>query len=178
MKMRKLIVLLTGFALSAIGAEISEDWAVKEASVRFVVELGTGPSHPSAGYFVSIQDGGMLPGPLPEALVFDEKGNALKSGMLWHCKDTGCGLVFEAPKAGEKAVVYFRGAKKLNLWTPQSELTPSAIFCEVNETREREEALKLVPWALSARMSVILIRHGRRVPGEASRSPWPCGRGI
>jgi tetratricopeptide (TPR) repeat protein len=143
MKIRKLMVLLTGIALSASGVENSEDWAVKEAPVRFVVELTHEPSHPSAGYFVFIQDGGMLPLPLPEPVVVDEKGNALKSGVLWHCKDTGCGLVFEAPKAGEKAVVYFRGTKKLNLWTPQSELTPSAIFCEINETREREEAIKL-----------------------------------
>lgn len=143
MKITKLMILLTGFALSASGVETSEDWAVKEASVRFVVELTHEPSHPSAGYFVFIQDGGMLPGPLPDPVVVDEKGNALKSGVLWHCKDTGLGLVFESPKAGEKALVYFRGAKKLNLWTPQSGLTPSAIFCEINETRDREAAIRL-----------------------------------
>jgi hypothetical protein len=143
MKIKKLIVLFTGLVLSACGVEISGDWAVKDASVRFVVELVNEPSHPSAGYFVFIQDGGILPGPIPESVVVDEKGNALKSGVLWHCKDTGCGLVFESPKAGDKVVIYFRGSNKHNLWTPQSGLTPSAIFCEINETRDREAAMKL-----------------------------------
>jgi hypothetical protein len=143
MKITKLIVLLTGLVLSAYGVETSGDWSVKDATVRFVVELVNKPSHLSAGYFVFIQDGGLLPGSTPESVVVDEDGNALKSGILWHCKDTGCGLVFEAPKAGEKVVVYFRSGKKLNLWTPQSGLTPSAIFCEMNETRDREDAIKL-----------------------------------
>ncbi|MEI6646078.1 MAG: hypothetical protein WCP12_08570 [bacterium] len=143
MKITKIVLLFTGLALSACGADISGDWAVKDASVRFVVDLVNEPTHPSAGYFAFIQDGGMLPGPIPESVVMDEKGNALKSGILWHCKDTGCGLVFEPPKAGEKVVIYFRGANKLNLWTPQSGLTPSAIFCEINETRDREAAFKL-----------------------------------
>lgn len=143
MKITKIVVLLTGFMFSACGVEISGDWAVKDASVRFVVELVNEPSHPNAGYFVFIQDGGMLPGTFPEPVVVDEKGNALKSGVLWHCKDTGCGLVFESSKANEKVVIYFRSGKKLNLWTPQSGLTPSAIFCEINETRDREDAMKL-----------------------------------
>ena len=143
MKITKLVVQFTGLVLSAYGVESSGDWVVKDASVRFVVDLVNKPSHLSAGYFVFIQDGGLLPGPIPESVVVDESGNALKSGVLWHCKDTGCGLVFESPTAGEKAVVYFRSAKKMNLWTAQSGLTPSAIFCEINDTREREAAMKL-----------------------------------
>ena len=143
MKITKLVVLFSCFMVSAYGVEISGDWAVKDASVRFVVESVTKPSHQCAGYFVFIQDGGMLPGPFPEPVVVDEKGKALQSGVLWHCKDTGCGLVFESPKDEEKVVIYFRGGKKLNLWTPQSGLTPSAIFCEINETRDREDAMKL-----------------------------------
>ena len=143
MKMPKLVLLFTSLVLSAYGVEISGDWAVKDASVRFVVNLVDEPSHPSAGYFVFIQDGGFLPGPIPEPVVVDEKGDALKSGVLWYCKDTGCGLVFETPKTKEKAVIYFRSGKKLNLWTAQSGLTPSAIFCEINETRDREAAMKL-----------------------------------
>jgi tetratricopeptide (TPR) repeat protein len=143
MKIKTLGILVTGFVLSASGVEISGDWAIKDASVRFVVELVNTPSHPSAGYFVFIQDGGLLPGSTPESVVVDENGNALKSGILWHCKDTGCGLVFEAPQAGEKVVVYFRSASRLNLWTPQSGLTPSAILCAINETRDREDAMRL-----------------------------------
>jgi hypothetical protein len=143
MKMPKLVLLFTSLVLSAYGVEISGDWAVKDASVRFVVNLVDEPSHESAGYFVFIQDGGFLPGPIPEPVVVDEKGDALKSGVLWYCKDTGCGLVFETPKTKQKVVIYFRSGKKLNLWTSQSGLTPSAIFCEISGTRDRDDAIKL-----------------------------------
>jgi len=137
------------FALAACAAAVlcraaePGEWAVKDASIRFVVGLSRAPSHPSAGFFVYLPDGGSLPGPFPETVVLDEAGNPLTSAVLWHCKDTGCGLVFQAPKSGETAVIYVRGSKKLKTWTPESGLTPGAILCEVNGTSGKAAALKL-----------------------------------
>ncbi len=135
--------------LSAIfvGAAAAQDapapWVVKDAPIRVTVELSHQPSHQSAGYFIAVPDGGALPGPRPEPVAVDESGAALKSAVLWHCKDTECALVFEAPKAGRTVTLYFRGARQLNLWTPQSGLTPSAILCQINGTRAKAAALKL-----------------------------------
>jgi len=118
-------------------------WAVKEAPVRFVVDLTVDPSYPSAGYFVTIPDGGLLPGPAPEPAVFDETGKALASGILWHCPDTGCGMVFQAPQKGRSVVIYFSGAKRLKLWTPESGMTPSAILSETHGTTAQKAAIQL-----------------------------------
>jgi len=90
-------------------------WAVKDASIRFMLDLTVSPSHPSAGYFVTIPDGGILPGPEPEPSVFDDKGTPLASGVLWHNSAKGCGLVFQAPVAGRSAVIYFSGSSKLKV---------------------------------------------------------------
>ena len=146
MKMKQIVkwfIALTLFigAISAVAAPA--EWVVKNAPVRFVVELTTKPSHSSAGYFVKVPDGGVLPGPKPQSVVVDESGKPLKSGILWHCKDTECALVFEAPSSGNSVTIYFRGGKALNLWTPESGITPGALVCELNGTRSRSAAQKL-----------------------------------
>jgi len=123
-----------------VQAAAPEGWAVKDATIRFVVDLTQDPSHPGAGYFVTIPDGGILPGPAPEPQVFDETGKPLANGVLWHCPDTGCGLVFQAPKTGRSAVIYFSGSKRLKLWTPESGVTPSAILCEIHGTTSQKAA--------------------------------------
>ncbi len=135
--------VLAAFAAGLSGAAEPGEWAVKDAPVRFVVGLAKAPSHPSAGYFMKLADGGSLPGPFPEPVVLDEAGNLLSCAVLWHCKETGCGLVFQTPKAGETAVIYVRASKKLKTWTPESGLTPGAILCEVNGTSAKAAALKL-----------------------------------
>ncbi len=130
----KMTACLLGGVLAAllavpVRAAAPEDWAVKEAPIRFALDLTVDPSHPSAGYFVTLPDGGILPGPAPDPMVFDEAGTRLTSAVLWHCPETGCGLVFETPKTKRSVVVYVSATSRLKVWTPQSGLTPSALFC-------------------------------------------------
>ena len=139
---RGLLPAVLAAGLCCRAAEPGE-WAVRDATIRFVVGLTRAPSHPSAGFFVKLPDGGSLPGPFPETLAFDEAGNPLTSAVLWHAKEIGCAVVFAAPKEGKTAVLYVRGAKKLATWTPASGLTPSAIRCEVNGTSAKAAAQKL-----------------------------------
>lgn len=137
------LILLPIFTGVLCAAEEQAAWAVKDATMRVVVRLTRPPSHPEAGYFAKIPDGGALPGPRPECVVVDEAGQPLKSGILWHCKETDCGLVFEAPAAGSSVTIYFRGTRNMNLWTPESGIKPSAILCEVNGTRAKAASDKL-----------------------------------
>lgn len=135
--------VLAAFATGLSKAAEADAWAIKDAPIRFLVSLTRAPSHPSAGFFVKLPDGGSLPGPFPEPVVLDTAGNILSSAVLWHCKETGCSLVFQCPKAGEAVTIYVRGGKKLKTWKPDSGLTPSVILCEVNGTSAKAAALKL-----------------------------------
>ncbi len=119
------------------------DWLVKEAPIRFQVDLTVTPSHASAGYFVSLPDGGILPGPGPDPQVFDEAGTPLVSSVLWHCPGTRCGLVFQAPKTGRSVSIYVSGTKRTRTWTPESGLTPGVILCESYGSAAQSVALKL-----------------------------------
>ena len=80
---------MMGLCLACATRAESGEWAVKKAPVRFLIGLTGAPSHSSAGYFITIPDGGILPGPAPVTQVFDEEGNALKSGILWYNHATG-----------------------------------------------------------------------------------------
>jgi hypothetical protein len=135
--------ILAAILVGPVRAAAPGDWTVKEASIRFVLDLTVGPSQTSAGYFVTLPDGGILPGPAIEPMVFDEEGNPLASGVLWHCPGTGCGLVFQAPKTGRSVTVYVRGAKRLKTWTPESGITPSVILCETHGATDQRAALQL-----------------------------------
>lgn len=137
------LLAMTIFMRVVAVADEPAAWVVKDAPVRYVVRLTREPSHPEAGYFVKIPDGGALPGPRPECIVVDEGGQPLKSGILWHCKETECGLVFQAPESGRSATIYFRGTRNMNLWSLESGIKPSAILCEINGTRARAAAEKL-----------------------------------
>ena len=135
--------VLAALLIRPVHAAASDDWTVKEASIRFALDLTAKPSHASAGYFVELPDGGILPGPAFEPMVFDEAGAPLASGVLWHCPGTGCGLVFQAPKSGRSVTIYVSAAKKLKTWTPESGITPSVILCEAHGTTAQKAALQL-----------------------------------
>ncbi|MEI6787768.1 MAG: hypothetical protein WCL49_04740 [bacterium] len=142
----RLMVLCVGavaLLVNPVTAADASEWAVKDASIRFQLDLTVNPSHPSAGYFVTIPDGGILPGPAPLSAVFDDKGAPLGSGVLWHNVAKGCGVVFQAPATGQSVVIYFSGSTKSKLWTPQSGLTPGAIFCETYGTASQQAAHQL-----------------------------------
>jgi hypothetical protein len=144
--MRKihLYLVVSAFLTGTSAAQSANDnWQVKDATVRYTVQLSVKPSHASAGYFVSIPDGGTLPSPRPEPVVYDAAGKLLKSAVLWHCKDTQCAMIFETPQRDGDVTIYFRGVQKPAFWKPESGLTPSAILTQVTGTREKSAALKL-----------------------------------
>ena len=109
-------------------ATAAGDWHVDKASVRFRLDISSTPTHPSAGYFVHIPDGGILPTPFPVTHVVDGSGAELKSYALWQNRDTGMGVVFEKPTQRD-VYVYVTGGSQLELWRPASGLTPSPILC-------------------------------------------------
>lgn len=136
----------TGLLLAALPAwrgVAAEAWRLDQAPVRFSVDLARPPSHASAGYFVRIPDGGILPGPAPDPKVFDADGTPLKSAVLWQNKNSGLGLVFEPPKAGQSVTVYVAGTATLKTWTPESGLTPSPLLCIRPGPCKREDAYQL-----------------------------------
>src|SRR5438046_6187407 len=90
-----LLSLLAMLALAVWPALAEETWHIKEAPVKFTVTLLKPPTHPSAGYFVHLPDGGILPKPLPATRVVDAQGNELKSYTLWQNPESGLGVVFE-----------------------------------------------------------------------------------
>lgn len=112
--------------LPALGAE---PWHIKEAPVRFSVSISGRPTHGSAGCFLQLPDGGILPKPFPVTRVIDKQGAELKSFTLWQNGQTGMGIVFEDPGQRQDVFVYVIGASNLKIWTPSSGLTPSAFLC-------------------------------------------------
>lgn len=119
------------------------EWLVSAAPIRFAVDLTEEPSHASAGYFITLPDGGILPGPAPDAKAYDEAGAPLKSGLLWYNRSTGAGLVVEKPKKGSSITIYVASASKSALWSPESGLTPSVIFCAKPGSGSRDDAFRL-----------------------------------
>jgi hypothetical protein len=145
-------------SLSAAG-----EWLTGEASIRFTIDLTGAPTHASAGYFVTLPDGGILPKPLPQVQVYDAAGKALKTVVLWHNSASGVGVVFESPASGESVTAYVSGAANMNLWTPESGLTPSALICTSPKRGSRADALKLKRLG-----PVEAAAHFRNQPGSQS----------
>lgn len=134
---------LLGLLLASPLRTVAADWLAKDAPLRFEVGLVDTPSHPGAGYFLTVPDGGILPGPVPEPMVFDQSGNPLKSGVLWYNRSTGLGLVFQCPKDGKAVTLYIVGAPRATVWNPESGITPGAILCGRPGTGSKEDAFRL-----------------------------------
>jgi len=107
----------------------AEEWRVEDAPIRFKLALAGPPTHSSAGYFVQLPDGGILPRPFPRTRVFNEKGTEFKSFVLWQNELSGVGIVFEAPAPKGSVYVYVSPAQALETWSPATGLTPSALLC-------------------------------------------------
>ncbi len=119
------------------------EWKIKEAPIRFMVELERQPTHPSAGYFFTIPDGGILPKPFPQIQAFDESGAPVKSAILWQSVSAGVGVVIARPADGRTVTVYVSGTAKMNLWSAESGLTPSALICTFPRQGSKADAIKL-----------------------------------
>ena len=130
---RRFGALLAGSCFLLCGLAAAEgEWHVKEAALRFELDLAAAPNHPAAGYFAHIPDGGILPGPFPVTTVFAEIGGAYRevaSYQLWHNAKTELTIVFADPGSAKKALVYVSGENAPRLWSPEAELAPSALLC-------------------------------------------------
>lgn len=121
--MRKLTVhicLACVLVLSSVGYA---EWHDAAAQVRVQIATVGSPSHDSAGYIVVIPDGGILPG--SKVSIITESGARLKSALLWHSRDNGLAVVFEAKvNSAEKLYAYISMGQS-PVWTPDTGLTPS-----------------------------------------------------
>jgi hypothetical protein len=136
------LLLSCGIALAATFASAAE-WHVKEAPVRFTLELDGNPSHESCGYFVHLPDGGLLPTPFPLTHVVTRGGKTVPSYILWQNRLSGLALVFADPGGGGNVQVYVSSGKALKIWSPASGLTPSAILCADPTVSDMSAARKL-----------------------------------
>ena len=119
---------LGGFLLEKASAQ-DPAWHVEDAPIRYKLEIQRRPTHASAGFFVELPDGGLLPGPAVETVVFSAGGRPLDSYVLWHSPARNISLVFaDVPHGEREVVVYLRPAPRYRSWTPESGLTPSAIL--------------------------------------------------
>ena len=173
---RLLIPLLAALALRAAAAD---SWLVQEAPVRFTVRLAKPPTHPGAGYFLQLPDGGALPGLNATPRVFGSDGKEVKSAVLWQNRDAGIALVFAVPAAPGDVQVYVSTAGRPTVWTPESGLTPSAILCTRSDTGSRADALQ--PARMGEQPSPVEYRNRAGVPqaplcvsGDLTGRDGPC----
>ena len=105
-------LLLLSLVVAAATAPAQDVWRAATAQVRFEVEITDAPSDPCAGILVLLPDGGLLPRPTADAIVFDEAGKELRSGSVWHNLREGYGVIFEPPAKGKRAFVYLRPGQR------------------------------------------------------------------
>ena len=98
--------------------------------MRYKLELGRKPTHPTAGYYVHLPDGGILHGTTPATVVMTEDGKVIPSFLLWHNPESGFSIVFADPGTPSRAVyVYLQAGRAPLFWRPETGLKPSAILC-------------------------------------------------
>lgn len=127
---RRLAAWSTLLLLPVLALGAPSNWQAPDAPLRYKVELGRKPSHPSAGYYVHLPDGGILHGSTPATQVMTEDGKVVPSFLLWQNPESGFSIVFADPGAQAKSVnVYIQSARLPQVWRPETGLTPSAILC-------------------------------------------------
>jgi tetratricopeptide (TPR) repeat protein len=144
---RSALPLLIAFVLPVeLCAE--SDWPVAHAPIQFKIDLLERPSHSSAGYFIVLPDGGILPKPFPETHVMDADGKLFNSYTLWHNSQGGLAIVFEDPGPGRDITIYVAGVQILNKWTASSGLTPSPLLCVNHGSSDIGSATKLLRFGI------------------------------
>jgi hypothetical protein len=134
------------------------DWPVAGATVRFDLEITAQPTEPCAGIIALLPDGGILPRPLPEAVVRDAAGRELRSECVWFNPQEGLGLVFEPPASGDRVSVYLRPAQRFRPWTPASKFCPSLLLytqMDVASLEAAEQMGREYPPGRGARMGPV-----------------------
>ncbi len=116
--------------LSSARTPAAGNWHLADSTLRYKIELQAKPSHASAGYFVSLPDGGLLRGVKASTTVVTEDGKVLPSYLLWQNVENGLSLVFAKPEREVKtAYVYMQTTTAAKAWNPGTGLTPSALLC-------------------------------------------------
>ena len=116
--------------LSVLHLHAAGDWQVPEAPLRYQLNLARKPTHPTAGYYVHLPDGGIFRGTTPATTVVADDGKVIPSYLLWHNSESGFSIVFADPGSQVRSVnVYTQPGAGARVWRPISGLTPSAILC-------------------------------------------------
>lgn len=158
----------------------ADPWHVQDAAVRFRIGLTDAPTHASAGYFVEIPDGGILPRAPIQSTVVAADGKTLKSFVLWPCTQVGAGVVFEAPASRQDLWLYISGNKQAAQWSPASGLTPSALLCIQSGRGGKADAQQLMHTAGAVNAQVQYMNRAGvpmaplSVPGDLSGRQGPC----
>jgi len=174
--------LIPGALLALVfvcSASADKKWHVAQAPVRFTIRLSGNPTHKSAGYFVQIPDGGILPRPYAQPIVVTADGSALKSYLLWQNGATGCGIIFDSPPKAANLFIYFVPTKRLKLWSAATGLTPSTILCTNSGRGSKADALALarlgsVSSSVHYRNRAGVKQAPLSVPGDLSGRSGPC----
>ncbi len=136
------------------------EWQLPDAPLRYKVELTGKPTHPSAGYYVHLPDGGILRGTTPSTVVMTEDGKTIPSYLLWQNPESGFSIVFADPGAqGRSVYVYVQSGRAPQPWKPESGLTPSAILCTLPGRDSLPAALALAKLG-RVEPSVHSMNHG------------------
>jgi hypothetical protein len=172
--------MLAGLAaLAALVGQAADTWHVPGAQVRFTVQLTSQPSVASAGYFVQIPDGGILPKQYAVTTVTASGGTVLKSFVFWPNPQTGAGVLFEPPSTMQDVMIYVSPGKPGAAWTPASGLTPSALLCTRSGSGAKGDAQSLASLGPVGPTVHYQNRPGcgpapLSVPGDLSGRMGPC----
>ncbi len=154
------------FVLVLVPHLIAQDWHVDKAPIRFELRITEHPTHQGSGYFVSLPDGGLLPGPCPVTRVVTGDGRPIESCALWHNPESRMGMVFsDAGFSGGVVFVYVIGAKNYSLWHSKSAIKPSAILASAPGSDKMADAQALASFGRVGRNVMYWNRAG------ANRAP-------
>ncbi|MBN2301641.1 MAG: hypothetical protein JXN60_03895 [Lentisphaerae bacterium] len=147
--------MLLFYASLVAGAENTQ-WHVQDAPLRFRVSHTQKPSVDSAGYFVTIPDGGILPGPAPISVVIDASGREIDSYCLYQNRTYGFVVLYGKPTDGD-VLIYIKGGNQPNIFPTDSDLTPS-VLCYIQTGRASTAAAKQIQMG-PAKNSTQFRRH-------------------
>jgi len=122
------VFLAVSVCLCASRAAEETPWQVRTASLRYKVDLVKKPTVASAGTIVMIPDGGVLPGPNPVSTVLGAAGNEIPSYCLYYTRKYGLAVLFQPPATAKSVYVYLKGDMEMNVYTPDSGMTPSMLL--------------------------------------------------
>ena len=159
------------FFAETTGLRAADEWQVPEASIRYKLEVYLKPTHPSAGYFLHLPDGGILGGGSFKTVVMAEGGKIVPSYLFWQNPESGFSVVFADPGKKVKFLyLYVVPGGAPQFWSPLSNLTPSALLCSLPGRASIPAALELAKLG-RVESSVHVENHA----GLPRRAPFSIG---